>query len=260
MSEETFAPISKVQRPAKVRLVGDEVVTWEGPLSERAVPSDLLDRFRRLRDEQPKAIEHFAETVSVLQLCDDHNLPRSHAPRGVPPEPFTHPDIYACPASRHESVELWQQYAAQVQAIINVAARLQEQAEPRAFDLATMRTGPIRVRRDDLRTTRDGQRQELARLIRAYLAVGDVRPGIVWGETSPTPRIEFRGGLFGAIALALMQKVSGVLRVAFCQECGRDYVPQRMPKPGEMNFCKEHRGSAVRQKHFARRARERRSK
>lgn len=80
-------------------------------------------------------------------------------------------------------------------------------------------------------------RDAFAKLVRAYLFVGDVRPRIVWDSNEAMPGLELGGGLFGALALQLMQWSAASQGIYFCRNCGRTYAPRRRAKPGEATFC-----------------------
>lgn len=240
-----LAPINAVIRPASVSLEAGALVWREGAGKPEPVPTDLFDRFRALRDADDERIAAFARRYGVLRLKADDGLPVSSAPRALPVQ-AQRGDIYPVPTLR-EPLEKWRGYATQVQAILNVASRLREESEPRHSDVALMQAGPIHVAPAEGPRTRAALRAEVAQIVRAYLAAGDVRPGLTWGGIEPAPQMEFRGGLFGAIALGLLQAVSGKPRIQFCENCGQDYEPKRAPRPHEHHFCPACRKKGIRQ-------------
>lgn len=71
-----------------------------------------------------------------------------------------------------------------------------------------------------------------------WLIAGDVTPLFTWDEKGT--KVEFGGGLFGALGLQLMRAVSRAHSLSVCSGCGQTYERMnRRPKAGQRNYCPE---------------------
>ena len=127
------------------------------------------------------------------------------------------------------------------QAILQVdsAHRLGEQVMPE--DIAVLKNAPAR-----LPFRIGGDRTLVREAVNVWLDLAHARPTLSYEaverkKRGGRPGIGFLGGLFGALGLQLAAAISGTPGVAFCDYCGRDYVPDRPLTPGHLHFCKRTR-------------------
>jgi hypothetical protein len=273
--------------PRGIELVGSDL-TWPRAGAARSVQIPgtafpFLDQFVRLAHEEEDDeadVLRFARRWGLLDICFQHGLPSSHVPdrvwRWVTVVTGEFGDDAAdsynpCrpPGLRRlrEPVERWRHFAAEAQAILNIAANLHQGQRaplpmwtpleervgmPAAALLGEQSaesgyTGPtpemlkkyagqrvqwVRPRR----STVSEQRQILNRVIQGWLENGDVR--IVFRWTKRGTSIEFGSHcLFGALALQLALVVARSQGLAICTNCGRAYPPTRRPARGRNNYC-----------------------
>jgi hypothetical protein len=111
--------------------------------------------------------------------------------------------------------------------------------------------------------TLEGQRQALAAIVGAWLALGAVRPVIAWGAPREDEPVVTLGvsTLFGGLVLELLLAVGGQAGFAICSGCGMPYVPGRRPPAGAFGapratYCRTCRGKNAAQNAAAQRWRD----
>jgi len=112
--------------PRRVELDGDLLLVIE-PYGRGLMPDrNLLDRFVAIDENDPKAIEEFAQRFGVLRLCGEHGLPRTHAKYTGDPYSgcelaITDDGFYSC-----EHLKNWRFFIRSARAMLNIAARLHD--------------------------------------------------------------------------------------------------------------------------------------
>jgi hypothetical protein len=82
------------------------------------------------------------------------------------------------------------------------------------------------------------ERRCLARTVETWISNGSVQPTLDWDEIKP--RIMLKGGgLFGALAVQLLQAVGYPDALAICDGCGKPFVPTMRPSPNRRSYCKD---------------------
>lgn len=109
----------------------------------------------------------------------------------------------------------------------------------------------------------EGQRQALAAVLGAWLALGAVRPVLAWGQPGHDEPVVSLGTttLFGGLVLELLLAVGGQAGFAICAGCGSAYLPRRRPPTGSFGapraaYCATCRARGLPQREAARRWRE----
>lgn len=106
-------------------------------------------------------------------------------------------------------------------------------------------------------TTLDGQREALAAVIGAWLAIGAVRPAIAWGGPGRAADPVMALGastLFGGLVLELLLAIAGQGGIAICSGCGEPYIPRRRLPSGRFGEPPRSYCPACRDKHAAQNA------
>lgn len=204
-------------------------------------PANLLERFLACDTTDDDLIAEFVRQHEPLGLCGDHALPFTHQTHGTP-KPAVATTIYRCEPAELEPLASYRAFASQMHAIIRVGRDLRDAETPSDSDWRAAMAGPLAIDATPLphdRALRIAlQRRQIARLVRAYVAAADLRPGIVW--EGDEPEMEYRGALFAALAAQLMEAVLGRGGLLFCDECGVAYEG-KAPRPGDRNYCPAHR-------------------
>lgn len=220
----------------------DGLIRYDGLSDQtRSMPSDLLDRFLALLNQPPQAYAEFAGRFGPLLLCAEHQLPITHAPMYASQLKGSRP--YQCRllngdgkqydpqrVAGAEPWKTWRAIAYQFQAILDAGTHLAAGGSAVKFWPAIFEGG-IRTA-DALPSSPSApkeQRRAIARLLRLFAQIGALYVGIVWDDDRPTPRMEFRGGLFGALTLQLMQRLGEAGPMDFCKECRE---PKRLVRSG----------------------------
>lgn len=226
----------RLVRPASVTLERGRLRISPGKGTGHRSPSDLLQRFLACDTTDDGLIARFVREHEPLSLCE-HELPVSHRAHGFP-KPKDAQTIYVCRPTDDEPVERYRAFARQMRGIIRAAQDLRLGDPPDGADWNNATAGPVPVELGPLPPAAPQriaeQRRQIAQLVRAYIACADLRPGLVWEDE---PYVEYRGGLFAALAAQLMEAVISGGGLLHCKECGRDYRAKRAPRPGERNVC-----------------------
>jgi hypothetical protein len=250
-------------------LLDDDYVVGEAPATAVVAPSRaVLDNFLRLAaDPSDAAIVAYAGRYGLLGLrsCD-----RPSADMVLPNVPWIGEQVAAsigyapAPGTLREPLRLWRRVLREVRAVYTIAGSLRlNRAVGRAAwaplrGIIELPLGP----NDDVDeppsltdpelpgvrvvpwvpvdpTALDGQRQALAAVVGAWLAIGAVRPAIVWGDPGrEEPRITLGvTTLFGGLVLELLLAICGQAGFAFCTACGLPYVPRRRLPAGRDPYC-----------------------
>lgn len=229
-------------------------IAWysSGSPRERRPDDRLLDAFVKLHDDlEGKRVLRYARQYGPLGICADHDLPTSHNPR--PTHLGGYQGIaYWCETRGYhgrntetgydawEPIAAWHLFARQAQAILDVAARLHEEELPRIEDWEVIyerQPGVDPGRWKARAKTASHERHILALILNEWLELGNVRPVISW-RPQQSPAIELRAGLFGVIAMQLVQVVARTVGLWTCSGCGHGYARETRPREGdERNYC-----------------------
>lgn len=241
-------------------VLGDDELIADGLVVDVVTPRrDVFDEFVRLAaDPSDAAILAYAQRYGMLglRLCDQ-------ATAG-----FVRPDLpwvgeelarsigyQLAPGFLCEPLGLWRRILREIRAASTIAARLRndELVVCGAWDplqrIVQLPLGPDGLVRLDpgvgerelaagtdapfilaTPTTLDGQREALAAVIGAWLAIGAVRPALTWGGPGRPAEPAMALGvttLFGGLVLELLLSIAGKVGVALCSGCGVPYVPDR---------------------------------
>lgn len=243
------------QVPPGIELVGDRLV-WprrrrvDEETFVRSGPG-LLDGFMKLGDAPAEQILAFARRWGVLGICV-HGAPASHRPPSVPFDPA----VPSCMPQQlengdyYESLISWRYFASATQALVNIAARLQNGGVGASADWRTVYQGspPLpgdsRDFWDESRRHREVDVLTLCERVNDWLQMGNVSPALsafMW-LSKGTPELQlgspcYYGALFGAIALQLALVIGRSDGLATCDACGNVYIPSRRPNPNRRSFC-----------------------
>ena len=270
--------------PSRIELKGDRLV-WSWPRRKEAAGAEpaMLAEFVRLAEASDAQILAFARRWGMLNICE-HGLPIFHPWIG---ERRRYPcDWVPVDATRKafwEPLDAWRRYAAEARALVNLSRRLRQGQLGDLRDWQAIRniqgtaywetwneTGhipensallliqdswPLTLAETRLGKDVGFERRCLAQTLREWISDGGVRPSLDWSDAKPVIDLE-GGGLFGGLAVQLLQAVGHPETLAFCDGCGKPFTPSMRPSSSRRNYCKEcgHR-AAVRD--AARRYRER---
>lgn len=222
------------------------------PHHDRKVdPKGALDSFIRITDAE--GVLRFALRFGVLGLCK-HELPASHNP----PPPILSSDSTrsGCQAMAKEPIAAWLLYVGQARALMNIAARLQDEGKPgnesewravyaRVLShedavIADLSNLQVKALTDDVFLSR----VFLGHVIDEWLGLANVRPQLRWDGTEP--RFVFSGyNTFGALALQLILATTRSHGLAICSGCGEPYLRERKPQVGRRNYCPRCKATGV---------------
>jgi hypothetical protein len=253
----------------------------------------VLDDFLRLADNpSDAAIVAFGSRYGMLGL-----RARERAPAGVvfPNLPWAGEQIVPligyepAPGILREPLGLWRRVIAEIAAVYKIAGRLRigRLVERAAWDdlrgIVELPIDPNELTDDATAsitvmglpglpavptilvspTTVDGEREALAAVIGAWLAIGAVRPAIAWGGPGRDDPLISLGvsTLFGGLVLELLVAVGGQAGFAICSGCGLPYIPDRRPGAADFgaprrNYCSTCRQNNVPQLAAAKRWRD----
>jgi hypothetical protein len=151
-------------------------------------------------------------------------------------------------ARYRERLDLWHAYARHVSGVLQVAQDLREGRLGRDDDWAAIGAAPIwnetkqswqRFLRATGRT--DGwpvaETHVIELVVNQWVIASGLIPFLSW-EKGAHPQVRLGGGLIaGALALRLLNAISGPDVVARCSGCGKWYSPSRRPRADRANYC-----------------------
>lgn len=252
--------------PESVYLAGDRL-RWQDGLAHFQVHLDqtneVLDEFRALPLENgAEFYVKFAQKWGPLGLCRQHGLPCSHSERCMPRR-----EGGPCPIDPEtgrgqvwsEPLDGWRSYVAQCQAVLRVAAALQERGA--RAGIRDTKTG--RCSREDWlllggwdvdQWAIDAQPTLLAQMLNRWLSLGAVKPLLVLGN-EPTVYMAACADcgkgtgtyrLFGTLAWRLVLTVCRSDGLGHCNACGTTYVVTgHRPRRGSRTYCPQCRKGRV---------------
>ena len=194
----------------------------------------LLNRFIRLQGRSASEIAAFAKREGVLELCEEHGVPRHH---GYTRKSIRRPGSGACPLSHEEELggyltareplELWRRYSRRAGGLIYISAllaigesvpgQLWQDSALAEIDYASPAAKGAEI-----------QQQLIASAINRWCSLGRLRIRIEWNDGAPETRF-WSPGLFGRVGLALVQAVGRTGGLAHCSHCNLLYLPSRKP-------------------------------
>jgi hypothetical protein len=275
-------------------VLDDDYLVGEGPIvgvvePRRAVLDDCL---HLAADSSDEAIVGYARQYGMLGLAPTGRRP---GPEFVVPTVPWVGDLIApsigyrhAPGVLREPVGLWRRVGREMAAVYAIAGQLRRDKLvdraawdplagivrlPLGADDVVDDSSPARVTElpDESVVpwilvdpkTLEGQRQALAAIVGAWLALGAVRPVIAWGAPKEDEPVVTLGvsSLFGGLVLELLLAVGGQAGFAICSGCGMPYVPGRRPPAGAFGapratYCRTCRGKNAAQNAAAQRWRD----
>ncbi len=274
-------------------VLDDDYLVGEGPIVGVVEPRQaVLDDFLGLAaDPSDGAILDYVHKYGMLGL-----QPSDRGPAGMvfPNLPWVGEQVAPWIGYRHapgilrEPLRMWRRVIAEIAAVNTIAGHLRrDQVVERAAweplaGIIELPLGPDDAIGDTpcasamdfpglpvvpwipvSPTTLAGQREALAAVVGAWLALGAVRPAIAWGGPGQDEPVVTLGvtTLFGGLVLELLLAVGGKAGFAICSGCGTAYVPHRRPPSGSFgapraNYCPTCRARGLPQREAARRWRD----
>ncbi|MFC2122745.1 hypothetical protein ACFLRP_03575 [Bacteroidota bacterium] len=176
----------------------------------------LLTNFIRLRNAKGSTILNFARKWGVLCLCE-HGLPAWHAgglclPLG---------DHVFLSGRQFEPIEVWRKYSSEAQGILEEAAKIYR-------DMDEMQV--IENRHEIW-----NRQVILAKRVQSWLDQAAVKVEYFWWQDKAKVLLG-TPSLFAALSVQLMSVVSRK-SLALCCNCGEIYVPSRIPRADQRNYC-----------------------
>ncbi|MEO5924832.1 MAG: hypothetical protein ABIR70_13510 [Bryobacteraceae bacterium] len=223
---------------------------------------DLLERFIDLGDATETQLRNFASRYGGLDVFGS----QEYKLKG---------ELQRTNAS-FESCNVWRYFARVMFASLRIASRKRQDGEDSRADWETIATVPSIVSqiadnrdkllklgyRDDPElhwaiSTRFLQKEgfrhrfTLVDLFNQLLALGKVRPWLLWPEDGTRARVVYSSPrLLSYLSLQLCLRVGKVNAFVVCSHCGREYTPtQRAPKANQRNFCPECRKAGIPKKY-----------
>jgi hypothetical protein len=276
-------------------VLDDDALVGEGPIVGVVEPRRaVLDDFLRLAaDPRDAAMLDYARQFGMLGLAPAERRPVSDFV--IPTVPWVGEQLAPTLGYRHapgildEPLRLWRRVLGEIAAVYAIGGQLrQDKLVDRAAwaplagivdlprtaadgiedvpsaPIAALPAGPpvpwIPVNPASL----EGQRQALAAVLGAWLALGAVRPVLAWGQPGHDEPVVSVGAttLFGGLVLELLLAVGGQAGFAICAGCGSAYLPRRRPPTGSFGapraaYCATCRARGLPQREAARRWRAR---
>lgn len=253
--EQRFLPVEQILVPDEVELSVDgselEVPDYEdyfyGAGRHVTVTGRTLLAFLNLGegDTSAAAICRFAQKWGLLGLCE-HGQPA--AGHGLEPREARLSSraslLPSCQEHYSETISNWRRYAQQFATILKLGDALRQ---PRSSDTGSLwerlPVPPFYVSRArEQGSTKE--RQLLVSLLNALLAATTIQPTLSWDRRAIL-QFGCRGGttLIAALTFELAMAVADS-KTAFCSYCHRPYQPNRRPRAGEANSCKDCRQTA----------------
>jgi DNA-directed RNA polymerase subunit RPC12/RpoP len=242
------------------------VWSWPSQAEGAAADSTLLTDFVSLADTDDERILAFARRWGMLNICE-HGLPIYHPWIGERRRyPCDWLDVDGSRKVFWEPLAAWRRYAAEARALIKLSRRLHRgrlgelhdwQEVPGVQGTAYWETwseaghvpedSALLLIQDNWAFTLDEtklgrdvafERRCLARSVEKWASDGGVKPILDWDGAKP--RIELEGGgLFGALAVELLQAVGYPDTLAICDGCGKAFIPAMRPSTSRRNYCKD---------------------
>jgi hypothetical protein len=245
--------IEDYEAPKDIRLVGGWLV-WQPVVAGYHIVKprqEMFDRFLDLADEADKDILRYANRWGVLKLCREHQHPVSD----LREHPLVGDDGLPCSqVAEDESTDAWRKWSRVAGSILQISQILDDgnlgkpeqwiNIYPRLSQLISLNDKDLR--RNFLNNAKR-QKEEMAFCVNRWLEMGDVRPVLIWDDPAKTdPLLQLTGsGLFGALALALLENVGGRYVIAACNGCRKFYNPEIRPKSGQYRYCPTCRKAGV---------------
>lgn len=233
------------------------------PIREARPTEGMLERFVALSGAAPERVVTYARRWGVLGICR-HSLPMTHNPPPIPRKPGGVPMTWCYPLGWREGalwepIAAWRRYAAQMRALLNIGARVQDGKPGRAEDWQVLYphpeelvAAPAVVRPGTFGPwwghDAEADRAGVAYQLKEWLSMARVELEPAWDEPN---RLVLRlavGGLFGALIVQLMLAITRTDGLAICSACGVAYIPKRRPAANRRRYCTacRRRGAAVR--------------
>lgn len=234
--------------------------------------SDFLKIADASADDLPRLVKKYASCYGVLELCERHDLPRSH-PNYVDAQnpPALAADYFGyCPPRQAgkrfwEPLSGWSYWSRQALALVNVAANarrgkfgpeqdfkfllptLPRQAREIQSALEDPNLTPIKksalmatIFGDALPRSPAKQWKIVAQTLNHWLTLGRPQPICTIEGSEPTlilaPGLEC-GWLFTMLSLQLLVAVTGAKAIECCTNCRSFFTPKKVASTGKRRFC-----------------------
>ena len=212
----------------------------DGPLV--SVSTRCLTDFVELGDADPSVIRRFAKRWGMLGLCKHGEPAGGHGLRPREARLTASMTLERCGEQRTESISDWQRYAKLFKTVLELSSLIRGKnatGTERLWQQLPVAEWLVSRARDPQK-----QRRLLAWFINELLAAATIQITVTWNKR---PALRFacrsRTTLFAALAFELAMTVAEC-RTAFCSYCHRPYQPERRPRAGEANSCKDCRQRA----------------
>jgi hypothetical protein len=238
--------------PLNVEIVDDFLLSEAAMPNRREARPATLHDFIKLNPTDDNAICRYAQKWGTMGVCEQHQLPFSHAMNGQ-----STPRCYPPKVDRNgiqfysEPLAFWRRCILKATALLRLGADIREGRNGRRVDWLTIAPATGDWDKAGWSTKHPPPWQHLptarslfASKIQGWLDVGGVRPRFSWDprlkrwairHTTPS---DVLWPLFGWLGIRLMIEVSGG-RVTVCPYCQTEYFPQRLPGRNQDHCCGE---------------------
>jgi hypothetical protein len=206
----------------------------------------LLEQFISLSDtSDPEAFLKYARHWGVLGLCR-HDLPWTHSLG--PSRDVSTPSVSGrCLPESSENIRSWSALARLLLSFLNIAAALHSNQPGSAKDWGVLYSGDRNRANNAAAHPLNTQKSYFAVRLSRALSEANIQTSVRWGGVDRNPTLGYNLGteLFGHLILQVA--VASCRRTNFfrCSVCGSTYIPRRMPKHGQQNYCPNCRATGV---------------
>ena len=256
--------------PKRVELLNNQL--HYNDTDYRLVPTSpvLLQSFIALKEADNNSILRFAKRWGVLRICR-HGLPDSHLPYGqMNDQVMGHAFKFCSPQDTDlvegcwycERISEWRTWAAEIEAVLNIAANLNNGKVGSDQDWAQLskwiEEGVWDLLYEPLEPL-ESQFRLFIWVLRGWIEVANLHPSLTRKDGKWSLSF-FTGGLFQGLTLRLILAVTTTDSLAVCSACGVSYFPERRPDSQRRNYCQLCRRSGVPIRDAQRASRERKRK
>jgi len=222
--------------PADIHFRRPGIIQYHWPVDPITKPigPHLLDNFLALSTNQMDPID-FCQRYGPLGLCHQHGLPE-HYENGR----LCSPHGRESDGQWWEPVEPWIRLSNQVQAALNVAARIHSNRKASEAEWKPLQNYGAGYPKPIAHTLSvNGQGRVLMSILNEWLRRGCVELQTGWTKGRPTIMLGSRSfyRLFAELAIQVWLAIARSGGLAVCVGCGLPYVPSRTPASNRNNYC-----------------------